>query len=405
MRVAVATFLFDHGPGGGAAAVARWLVDALLGEGEKVTVLTTHRDGHPQVERKGPLEIVRLPPRNLYWIGEKDSQPSWKRVLWQLREIANPGLARLVERSLATSSPDLLHAHKLRGLSSGLWTAAHRAGVRRIVQTCHDYELMSPQGALEGRVGRAAAEGKFPLSAYAARRATSSRRVRIATAPCRYTLDRLLEAGLFPNARTEVIPNTHGDSAADVRRRRDAGRGPRRPGPVRILFLGRLEPNKGIGRLCEIASEVPELEVDVAGDGSLATSLRERWSEVERFRFHGHVDETVRTHLLRDADVLAVPSSYPEIAPLVVAEAHARGVPVLATRVGGLPEAVSDGNTGWLVPDGDNEALRHRLERLADNPERPAALAEPCFRRAEEISADAVLARYRDVYRRVTEPR
>jgi glycosyltransferase involved in cell wall biosynthesis len=98
--------------------------------------------------------------------------------------------------------------------------------------------------------------------------------------------------------------------------------------------------------------------------------------------------------LLRDADVLVLPVRQPEGQPLVVLEAMAAGLPVVATRRGAIPEMVDDGVTGLLVPERDVGALAAALDRLRRDPARRRALGEAARRRwAAEFTAELAIAR------------
>ena len=140
----------------------------------------------------------------------------------------------------------------------------------------------------------------------------------------------------------------------------------------------------------------------IAGDGPLLRSMTELASELGVTRF---------VHLLgarRDVpDVLNaldtfVLSSNTEGLPLVVLEAMATGVPVLSTRVGGVPTVLDEGQTGFLVPVGDAAAMRDRVARLRDDPTGSRA----CGERAREaaitrFSADRMQREYLELYARV----
>src|SRR6266508_1079939 len=115
MKIALVSFLFDPEIGGGAAVAARGLADGLTAEGFQVMVITTHAQPGISVEHVGSLTIFRFFPWNLYWVGNKDGQPVWKKVFWQLIDIWNPFSFRFVRSILARERPDIVHVHKLRG--------------------------------------------------------------------------------------------------------------------------------------------------------------------------------------------------------------------------------------------------------------------------------------------------
>jgi glycosyltransferase involved in cell wall biosynthesis len=102
--------------------------------------------------------------------------------------------------------------------------------------------------------------------------------------------------------------------------------------------------------------------------------------------------------LLAESDVFVL-SSRSEGFPVSILEAMAAGLPVVASDVGGVSEAVVDDETGLLVPPGDAAALAAALERLARDPDLAARLGDAGFRRLRErFSWDAILKRWEQVY-------
>jgi glycosyltransferase involved in cell wall biosynthesis len=144
-----------------------------------------------------------------------------------------------------------------------------------------------------------------------------------------------------------------------------------------VVAAGRLSPEKGFDVLVEAAGRFLRADrrcgVVVYGEGSERPRLERRVAELgvgDRFVLPGFTRELDR--LLPAADVLAL-ASHTEGLPNVVLEAAAAGVPVVATAVGGTPEAVLDGQTGYLVPAADPATLADRLAALlADGPGRRA---------------------------------
>jgi glycosyltransferase involved in cell wall biosynthesis len=174
-----------------------------------------------------------------------------------------------------------------------------------------------------------------------------------------------------PSARTQVIYG-----GADTRRFAPA------PGTDRdgVLFVGRLTPHKGIDRLLRALPAGAALRI--AGSGGHDPrpperdypALLRRLAQGRDVTFLGPVPDAALPSLYRGAMVLALPSvdrtcygrdvPVSELLGLVALEAMASGTPVVASRIGGLAEVVVDGETGYLVPPGDTEALGDRLARL-----------------------------------------
>lgn len=201
-------------------------------------------------------------------------------------------------------------------------------------------------------------------------------------------------AGVLPE-RMSVIHNSArlGDFA------------PKRHAPraaVTVLAAGRLSPEKGFQLLPAVAEVVgrmcPRVHFRMAGDGPLRAGIEREARQrgvSERIEFLGFRPDI--DHLMADADLLLLPS-FTEGLPNVVLEAAAAGIPSVATRVGGTPEAVIDGETGLLVPAGDAEAMAEAIIRLANDAPRREHMGRAARRHMENhFSFPAQAAAYREI--------
>lgn len=401
VKVVLVTFRFDAF--GGAVAVVRTLARALSERGLETVVVASREAPGLEVRHEGPVKIYSFRPPNLYWVGNKDRQPSWRKIVWQTVDTWNPFVVPTVRRILEIEHPDVVHVHKLRGLSPSVWSAAVAAGAPKIVQTCHDYELMSPEGTLSGQIGDWARRGAVPLWPYQTIRRRVSKAVDVATAPTRFPLDLIRDLGFFPEAIHRAVPNSHGLTLEEVRARR--ARTVFHPGsdPTRLLFLGRLDRVKGVELLCrsfvETARDRPTLELWIAGWGPLERSLRERFEDHPRIRFWGRVEGRVKERVLADCSAVVVPSSVPETFGLVIAEAYTFGKPVIASRIGGVPELVAEGRTGLLVKPGSQVELSAGLQQVDENPGLLFSMREACLAAASDYTIESVVDGYLDLYR------
>jgi glycosyltransferase involved in cell wall biosynthesis len=144
---------------------------------------------------------------------------------------------------------------------------------------------------------------------------------------------------------------------------------PSRRGP-RVAYLGRLEPYKRVdvmlAALATLVPRFPELEVVIVGRGTDRPRLEDaarRLGIAGRTRFCGFVSDSERDAILARTRVCVCPS-VKEGWGLTVIEANSSGVPVVATDAPGLRDAVRDGDTGFLVPEGDGAGFAQRIGRL-----------------------------------------
>lgn len=152
------------------------------------------------------------------------------------------------------------------------------------------------------------------------------------------------------------------------------GRRSRKAFGQNILFIGRLDAIKGVPLLLEAFSDAhktyPEAKLTLIGDGPVRGALEARAVDLrlgESVDFLGYQSQEEVASRLEESDILVLPS-FAEGVPLVLMEAMASRIPVIASAVAGVPELVEDGISGCLVPAGDLVTLTDRLKRLLADP-------------------------------------
>lgn len=145
-------------------------------------------------------------------------------------------------------------------------------------------------------------------------------------------------------------------------------------GTLRIGYLGHIIPPKGIDVLVKAFRGVTgpaELHIfgDLSHDLPYTALLRDLAGDDQRIQFHGGIPHESITQVFSQIDILVVPSIWPETFCHVVREGFIAKVPVIASNIGALPEAMIHGQNGYLFPAGDIRILRERLQSLVDCPE------------------------------------
>jgi glycosyltransferase involved in cell wall biosynthesis len=135
-----------------------------------------------------------------------------------------------------------------------------------------------------------------------------------------------------------------------------------------FLFLGALIERKGIFDLIRVIKDIPNIILHVAGGGD----ERYFWSQVDLYGvrnkiiYHGWVDKFEKANLMKRCSAMVLPS-YNEGLPVVILEAMASELLVISTPVGGIPEIVIDGVSGYIVEPGDFESIRMAINNVTDN--------------------------------------
>lgn len=157
-----------------------------------------------------------------------------------------------------------------------------------------------------------------------------------------------------------------------------------------VAFVGRLDAVKGVALLLEafaaIRSRHPHARLTIVGDGPARAALQAQAKALacaDAVTFAGYLDEAGVAALLGVADMLVLPS-FAEGLPVVLMEALASRIPVIATQVAGVPELVQDGVTGFVVPAGDLETLTQRLDQLLADPDLCARMGQAGRQRVAE---------------------
>ncbi|AOJ18072.1 glycosyl transferase family 1 [Burkholderia cenocepacia] len=171
-----------------------------------------------------------------------------------------------------------------------------------------------------------------------------------------------------------------------------------------IAFAGRLTKQKGVDTLIDalaiLAARGCDVDLELAGEGDIAhwRSHAEARNVLDRVRFAGWLDGASKARFYREASIFCLPSQF-ESFGIVALEAMFHGVPVVATRVGGLPELVVEGMTGYLVARGNPVVLADAMYGLLSDRERAKRMGAAGRRRAYgSYSVDAIATEYANCY-------
>jgi glycosyltransferase involved in cell wall biosynthesis len=278
-----------------------------------------------------------------------------------------------MKQLLAEFKPDIVHAHNLYPLFSPSVLVAAKEENIPVVLTVHNHGLTCPKSdhlykgeICEKCVGRKeyncvlqnCRENIFESVAYAARAAVARKfklftdNVTTVIALSGFAQDRFEQYG-FREDQISILPNLFSGVVED--------RAVNKNGSY-IAFAGRLSGEKGIACLARASLLAPELPIQLAGDGPEEASLKAQVGS--NVTFLGRCDREEMNSFYANARFVVVPSLCFEMCPLVIVEAMSHGLPVIASRIGGLVELVRDGDTGMLFEPNNEAELAEKMRQL-----------------------------------------
>ena len=214
------------------------------------------------------------------------------------------------------------------------------------------------------------------VEAYARRRAAYVRAINDADLLIGISRGSLIAAGRFGvrTAGAIELPVKY-LSQSQLRRARPSpvGRTGERQRILRIAYLGAVVPEKGVEVLVKAFKGIPDGAARLDIYGNLTSEYRKLLvaasGPVNPPVFHGRYDRNVLPTLLAEVDLGVVPSTCEDTLPSTVVEFHALGIPVIGSRIGGIPEMIAHERNGLLFAPGDPEALRSALVRIIERPD------------------------------------
>jgi glycosyltransferase involved in cell wall biosynthesis len=352
MRILMVSNLWPPEVVGGAEQYAAALAGRLRGAGHDVNVVTLGVDGPDVVRSVAPWP---------YPIQDSPSQPAARRLLFHAVDLYNPRALTALDAVIDDLAPDVVHSHAVQGLSSVALTEPTKRGIAH-VHTLHDYWLLCQRNSMVHRDGRSceprcrSCVGISWIRNQAVRKAPPGVVLAVSQA-----IAREHEQIGWVAPRLRVLYNPVEIVAGSRTLPRGAGR------PLTFGFLGRLAIDKGVGTLLEAfaRADLPDARLVIAGRGPLERDVRAAGPNVVAA---GWVSADRKEALLDDLDCLVAPSQWKDPAPVVLNEARGRGIPVIGSTMGGVPELVAPECQPLLFPPGDVDALAARLSTFAANP-------------------------------------
>ena len=323
--------------------------------------------------------------------------------------IYSPAAGREMNRIIDLECPDVVHAHNILPMFSPSVLVACRRKRVPVVLHCHSYLLTCPttfhfnkgklcEKCLGGReywcIIKNCRNNIFESISYALRNLLArkcnlfSDNVTLLITLSEFARCKLIDAG-FREDRVVVLPNMVHIPEPGI----DQGTG------EYAAYSGRLSPEKGVDTLLTAAARLSKLSVCIAGDGPLYSELVKK--APENATFVGWLEGKKLDAFYRKARFVIVPSVWFEPFGVVAIEAMSHGLPVIASRIGGLSEIIENGVTGFLFEPGNAKDLADKMKLLWEDINLCRRMGEAARERAmREYSDEVYYKRLTNIYKK-----
>lgn len=386
-RILILSSLYPPDILGGAEQCAAHYARMCRDNGYEVGVLTTAKQADEAVadESLDGIRMWRVHMPRPYPMLHFPQARAWQKFIWHLQDYFDPRNVGIVQDVLDQFKPDLVAVHLLQGLGFNVLKAVGRAGVP-VLYTLHDLGLVCLRANMF-RNGAPCAEQCTGCKASTGYKADLLRAVKALhfCSPSQANFDTVARFAPVATYPHRVILNADRYPPASRPRREASG--------LRLLFVGRLHRAKGVDILLQSIEDLVEshdIAVTIIGSGQDEAHLKARWGQASWCHFTGFLSQAAISDHMADSDLLCVPSIWPENSPGVIVHALSQGLPVLGSRIGGIPELVDAGVTGDLVTPGDIEAWRHAVVQILQTPGRLAAWREQAQGRRQGLAAETI---------------
>ena len=331
---------------------------------------------------------------------------------WDLINFSHPAVDAHFTRLIDEFSPDVVHMHNIIGLSTGIIHIAKNRGAKTVL-TLHDHWGFCYKNTLLKRGSEICRDYSRCAECMPFVRDETGRNIPIRMrqdflnlqlqevdafiSPSLYLAQAYISAGI-PIGKMNVIWN-----GVDVARFTRVVKKPRE-GKVRFTFIGYFGFHKGINVFLDALSLIrtpDRVSVNLVGAGEQTDSLRDKIATLglsRVVRFWGKVDNSRIEEVFAETDVQVLPSLWPENQPVSITEAMATRTAVIASAIGGIPELVMDGYSGYLFTPGNAAQLAEKMVEFISHPERIELFGQRGFERIADKSFGEQLERVCELY-------
>ncbi len=375
MKICLINNLYKPYNRGGAERIIELIACGLQNQGHDVFTITTKSRNAQRITHNAQQKIYYI--NALYY--NLAVLPKFLRLFWHVGDMFDVGSYFRVKSILKKEKPDIVMSHNLKGVGYLIPKAIKYLGIKH-VHTLHDIQLLHPSGLMIHNKERKVDSNLSKMYANICCRLFNSPDTVIS--PSKWLMKMHVDRGFFKESEKAVIPNPSPPADAKALAGKPTPLPLRREGGAevkserdkfRFLYVGQIEEHKGVLFLIKVfkmlCEELPDASCGLAivGDGSKLKQAKKLAGDNSRVKFLGRVGNKDLLMMMQAYNVLVVPSLCYENSPTVIYEALSAGLPVIASRIGGITELIH--KTAGILFEPDNGGdLMHQMKWVMEHP-------------------------------------
>lgn len=381
---------------GGADIYARKISQELVKKGHEVVIITTKPfNGISSLKASSymddEMKVYRFYPLNLFsWIysGEKSM---FSRAILNAIDIWNLHPYMVIKNILKKEKPDIVHIHTPVWISLSVFDAVKSLKIPSVFMV-HDYLLLCRRTLLLNSKNEICYDPHPFCKMYQSiARKIVKNKPDIVIAPSQFILDTLSENGFFKGSKRVKIPLGVAIESKKPKKEYEI---------IDILYMGSLESHKGVPTLIEAFKNIKNenIKLHILGKGMEEYNLKEMSKDDKRIFFHGFVKGKELQNFHENANMVIVPSICYDNSPMVIYESFMNGIPVIGSKIGGIPELIEPGINGLLFEPGSVSELKNKIQYLIDNLSKLKELEKGALESGKKYSMDTHIEKLENLY-------
>jgi glycosyltransferase involved in cell wall biosynthesis len=357
------TFYYPDIIGGAEISVLK-LAEGLSKKGINVVIICTSRKD--KIEIINGVKIYRVKINNLYSPIDSKNAGLVKKVAYRILDLYNIFNYKELKDILMKENIDIVHTNNLYGISPVIWSICKKNNIK-IIHTLRDYFLMCPKVSLLRNKKEICFNCSSVCKLYRKFNIKFSKKVDLVTAPSQFTLKLFSDAGYFNGNLKKAIYNSIDFDINEVKTIYNS-KIKNKNKMINFIFMGAIDYHKGIQILLKAFNSIknPNIKLHIAGRGKLEYLVKKYAVDDCRIIYHGFLNEKQKDKLLRDFDVMIVPSIWYEPFGRVVIDGYKYCMPVIGSDIGGISEIIKDKETGVLIKPNSVKELMNAVNYLSD---------------------------------------